>query len=137
MGDIGHLDGDGYLYLTDRRSFTIISGGVNVYPQEVENVLTTHPAVADAAVIGLPDLDLGEAVTAVLELEPREDDSDELRAEIVELCRSRLAGYKVPRAVIVVEALPRLPTGKLYKAALREQLLAGRAAGTTDAAASA
>jgi len=137
MGDIGHLDGDGYLYLTDRRSFTIISGGVNVYPQEVENVLTTHPAVADAAVIGLPDLDLGEAVTAVLELEPREDDSDELRAEIVELCRSRLAGYKVPRAVIVVEALPRLPTGKLYKAALRDQLLADRAAGTTDAAASA
>ena len=137
MGDIGHLDGDGYLYLTDRRSFTIISGGVNVYPQEVENVLTTHPAVADAAVIGFPDLDLGEAVTAVLELEPREDDSDELRAEIVELCRSRLAGYKVPRAVIVVEALPRLPTGKLYKAALRDRLLADRAASTADAAASA
>jgi len=122
MGDIGHVDDDGYLYLTDRTSFTVISGGVNIYPQEIENVLVLHECVLDAAVFGVPNEEFGEEVKAVIQLVPGlpEVDDEALRADIVEFCRERLAGYKVPHTVDFVPVLPRLPTGKLYKQALRD-----------------
>jgi fatty-acyl-CoA synthase len=121
LGDIGHLDADGYLYLTDRKAFMIISGGVNIYPQQIEDVLVTHPKVRDAAVIGIPNLDLGEEVKAVVEpadgIEPDAALADELIAHL----KTRVARYMVPKSIDFTDALPRLPTGKLYKAALREQ----------------
>ena len=118
MGDIGHVDEDGYLYLTDRVSNMIISGGVNVYPREVEDVLVLHPAVADAAVVGVPDDDLGEAVRAVVELDDAgaaDIAADVLADELIAFCRERIAHFKCPRSVVVVDELPRLPTGKLAK----------------------
>ncbi|MTD14206.1 AMP-binding protein [Nakamurella sp. YIM 132087] len=119
-GDIGHLDADGYLYLTDRVGFTIISGGVNIYPVEIEEVLVEHPAVADAAVIGVPHDDLGEEVKAVVELTAGHRPSPELAAEIIEFCRGRLARYKCPRSVDFAATLPRTATGKLVKRTLRD-----------------
>jgi long-chain acyl-CoA synthetase len=128
VGDLGHLDADGWLYLSDRRSDLIISGGVNIYPAEIESVLLTHPAVADAAVIGVPDEEWGQRVVALVE--PRDDvDRDVDPAELVEHCRARLAGYKCPREIELRE-LPRTPTGKLSRAALRAEwaaAVAGRA----------
>jgi acyl-CoA synthetase (AMP-forming)/AMP-acid ligase II len=121
VGDVGYLDEDGYLFLTDRASYMIISGGVNIYPQEAENVLTMHPKVADVAVIGVPDEDLGEAVKAVVQPVDLADAGPELEEELLEFCRSRLSAYKCPRSIDFEAALPRLDTGKLYKRLLRDR----------------
>jgi acyl-CoA synthetase (AMP-forming)/AMP-acid ligase II len=121
LGDVGYLDADGYLHLTDRISHMIISGGVNIYPQEVEDALLLHPAVADAAVIGVPDEDLGETVKAVVQLARREDASPALADELIAFCRERIAHFKCPRSVDFADELPRLPTGKLLKRVLRDR----------------
>ncbi|GJM36908.1 MAG: putative acyl-CoA ligase [Acidimicrobiales bacterium] len=121
MGDVGYLDDDGYLYLTDRKTFMIVSGGVNVYPQEAENVLIAHDAVLDVAVIGVPDDDLGEVAKAVVQLVDPAAGTDALAAELLTYCSERLARYKCPRSVDFIDALPRLDTGKLYKRLLRDR----------------
>jgi len=121
LGDIGYLDEDGYLYLTDRQAHMIISGGVNIYPQEAENVLAGHPSVADVAVIGVPDPEMGEAVKAVVQPVDPAAAGPELEALLSELCRSELATYKCPRTIDFVDALPRDDNGKLYKRLLRER----------------
>jgi len=121
VGDVGYLDDDGYLYLTDRATFTIISGGVNIYPQECENLLITHPKVADAAVFGIPNPDLGEEVKAVVELMPSIEPGPDIEKELIRFCRDRLAHLKCPRSVDFDPELPRLPTGKLYKRLLRDR----------------
>jgi long-chain acyl-CoA synthetase len=120
LGDIGHVDSAGYLYLTDRRDFVIVSGGVNIYPQEIENALIAHPAVTDVAVFGIPNEDFGEEVKAVVQ--PREWPVDEaaFAAELLEFCRHELARFKCPRSIDVTRQLPRLDNGKLYKRALRD-----------------
>ncbi|HKE73506.1 MAG TPA: acyl-CoA synthetase [Acidimicrobiales bacterium] len=118
MGDIGRLDADGYLYLTDRVANTIISGGVNVYPREAEDVLILHPAVHDVGVVGVPDDDLGQRAVAFVQPEPGADPDDALAAELVAWCRARLTHYKCPGEVRFLDELPRLPTGKLLKRAL-------------------
>lgn len=120
-GDIGYVDAEGYLYLTDRVAFMIISGGVNVYPQETENVLVEHPAVRDVAVIGVPDDDLGEVAMAVVELTSAVSASAELAEELITFSRQRLSRPKCPRFVEFVGELPRLASGKVQKGALREQ----------------
>ncbi|HEU5388960.1 MAG TPA: AMP-binding protein [Streptosporangiaceae bacterium] len=120
VGDVGYLDDDGYLYLTDRATFMIISGGVNIYPQECENLLITHPKVADAAVFGVPNEDLGEEVKAVVQLMPGTDPGPEVAAELIAFCREHLAHLKCPRTIDFTDQLPRLPTGKLYKKPLRD-----------------
>lgn len=119
VGDIGRLDEEGYLYLTDRKSFMIITGGVNVYPQEIENLLVTHPRVADAAVLGMPDDDLGEAVTAVVQVLDQADATPEFAAELRRWMRQHLSGVKVPKHLLFRAELPRLPTGKMAKHVLR------------------
>ncbi|MEV0196241.1 AMP-binding protein [Nonomuraea sp. NPDC050691] len=121
LGDIGHLDADGFLYLTDRLSYMIISGGVNIYPQEAENVLSVHPAVADVAVFGVPDEEMGEQVKAVVQPVSMERAGPALEAELIAYCRSRLASYKCPRSVDFRAELPRHATGKLYKRLLRDE----------------
>jgi long-chain acyl-CoA synthetase len=121
VGDVGYVDDDGYLYLTDRKSYMIISGGVNIYPQETENLLVTHPKVYDAAVIGVPNEDLGEEVKAVIQPMPGIEPSDELAQELVQFCAEHLARFKVPRSIDFEAELPRLPTGKLYKRLLRDR----------------
>ncbi len=120
LGDIGHVDGDGYLYLTDRASHMIITGGVNVYPREVEDVLLEHEAVQDAAVFGIPDPEFGETVRAAVELVPDRHVSD---ADLIGFCRDRLAHLKCPRAIDFHAALPRHQTGKLYKELLKKPFL--------------
>lgn len=120
LGDVGHVDDDGYLFLTDRKSFMIISGGVNIYPQEIENLLITHPKVADVAVIGAPDDDMGERVIAVVEPADGVVPDDALGEELRKFCREQLGGVKVPRQVDFTSALPRHPTGKLYKRLIRD-----------------
>ena len=125
MGDIGYLDEDGYLFLTDRKAFMIISGGANVYPQEAENVLAMHPSVADVGVFGIPDDDMGEVVHAVVQPAPGVVADDALAAELIAHCRSQLATIKCPRTISFRDELPRLPTGKLYKKQLRDEYLAG------------
>jgi long-chain acyl-CoA synthetase len=125
LGDIGHLDSGGYLYLTDRQAHMIISGGVNIYPQEAENVLIGHPAVVDVAVIGVPDPEMGEAVKAVIQPLDRGRAGPELKAELLAYCRERLATYKCPRTIDFTDQLPREPNGKLYKRLLRERYWAG------------
>jgi long-chain acyl-CoA synthetase len=122
------VDPDGFLYLTDRRSYMIISGGVNIYPQEAENVLAVHPAVADVAVIGVPDPEMGEAVKAVVQPQDPSAAGPELAAELIEYCRERLAHYKCPRSVDFKDELPRHPTGKLYKRLLRDEYWKDQAA---------
>lgn len=121
LGDIGRLDEDGFLYLTDRKSFMIISGGVNIYPQEIENALALHPQVRDVAVIGAPDPDMGERVVAVVELRDPSDASDALKNELAAYLRERLGGVKTPRQIDFTDALPREPTGKLFKRLLRDR----------------
>ena len=125
LGDIGRLDEDGYLYLTDRQAHMIISGGVNIYPQEAENVLVSHELVADCAVIGVPDLEMGEAVKAVVQLVDPADAGADTEAELIALCRTQLATYKCPRSVDFVAELPRDPNGKLYKRVLKEHYWEG------------
>ena len=121
MGDVGYVDDEGYLYLTDRQSFMIISGGVNIYPQEAENVLVMHPAVTDVAVIGVPDGEFGEAVKAVVQPADPAAAGPELEAELLAFCRERLAAYKCPRSVDFDPDLPRSDTGKLYKRLLKDR----------------
>ncbi len=121
LGDIGRLDEEGYLYLTDRKSFTIISGGVNIYPQEIENLLVLHPKVADVAVIGAPDEDMGEKVIAIVQPLDWADAGRSLADELDRFARDHLSGVKVPRQIDFLRDLPRHPTGKLYKRLLREK----------------
>lgn len=121
LADVGHVDSDGYLYLTDRMNFTIVSGGVNVYPREIEDVLTVHPDVADVAVIGVPDEEFGEVVKAIVQPQDPAAAGDELAARLISYARENLAHYKCPRSIDFVESLPRLPTGKLHKHVLIEQ----------------
>jgi long-chain acyl-CoA synthetase len=125
VGDVGHLDADGYLYLTDRKTFMIISGGVNIYPQETENLLSAHPAVLDVAVIGVPNDDLGEEVKAVVQLADPASAGPDLAEELITYCRDRLAHFKCPKTVDFVSELPRSETGKLYKRRLRDAYWAG------------
>jgi long-chain acyl-CoA synthetase len=120
VGDVGYVE-DGYLYLTDRATFMIISGGVNIYPQECENLLITHPKVADAAVFGVPNIDLGEEVKAVVETMPGVAADAELVDELMAFCAANLARQKCPRSIDFEAQLPRLPTGKLYKKELRDR----------------
>ena len=124
LGDVGHVDRDGYLYLTDRRSFMIISGGVNIYPQEIENCLVTHPKVADVAVIGVPDEDMGEIVMAVVQLAAGAVAGAELADELACFTRSVLGGVKTPKAFEFRDELPREPTGKLMKRRLIDEFRA-------------
>ena len=125
VGDIGHVDAEGYLYLTDRKSYMIISGGVNIYPQETENILSAHPAVLDVAVIGVPNDDLGEEVKAVVQLIDPAAAGPEVEQDLIAYCRDRLAHFKCPRTVDFVPELPRSETGKLYKRVLRDAYWAG------------
>ena len=127
LGDIGFVDEEGYLYLTDRKAFMIISGGVNIYPQEAENALTMHPKVLDVAVFGVPNPDFGEEVKAVVQPVDMADAGPELARELIDFCRSQLADVKCPRSVDFLEELPRHPTGKLYKRLLRDKYWEGRA----------
>jgi acyl-CoA synthetase (AMP-forming)/AMP-acid ligase II len=120
LGDIGRLDEEGFLYLTDRKSFMIISGGVNIYPQELENVLIGHPKVADAAVVGAPDEEMGEKVVAVIQPMNWADAGDDLRNELMAYARQHLSHVKAPRVIDFMAELPRHPTGKLYKRLIRD-----------------
>ena len=121
VGDVGYVDDDGFLYLTDRKTYMIISGGVNIYPQECENLLITHPKVADAAVFGVPNDDMGEEVKAVVQPMLEFEANASLEKELIEFCKQHLAHYKCPRSIDFDEHLPRLPTGKLYKRVLRDR----------------
>jgi len=124
LGDVGKLDEDGFLYLTDRKAYMIISGGVNIYPQEAENVLTMHPDVFDVAVIGVPNDDFGEEVKAVVQPVdmPTDDDARAaLERTLITYCRDQLADVKCPRSVDFRDELPRHPTGKLYKRLLKDE----------------
>ena len=120
MGDIGYVDSDGYLFLRDRKNDMIISGGVNIYPAEIESEMTRHEAVRDAAVFGIPHPDWGEEVKAVIELAEGFAESEELKAQILADLSERLAKYKMPRSIDVVDALPRQANGKLMKRTLKE-----------------
>jgi long-chain acyl-CoA synthetase len=126
LGDLGRVDDDGYVYLTDREASTIISGGVNVYPAEIERVLSEHPAVSDVGVFGVPDDEWGESVKAAVQLAPDRAPSAELAAELLAFARERLAGYKVPRSIDFEAELPRTPAGKLYVRRLRDRYWQGR-----------
>jgi len=121
LGDIGYLDDDGYLFLTDRKAHMIISGGVNIYPQEIEDAMIAHPAVADVAVFGVPDAEMGEQVKAVVQPALGVVADDALARELVAFARDHIAHYKCPRSVDFDAELPRLPTGKLYKRLLRDR----------------
>jgi len=121
VGDVGYVDDDGFLYLTDRATFMIISGGVNIYPQECENLLITHPKIADAAVFGVPNTDLGEEVKAVVQPMPGIAPGPDLADELIAFCSRALSRQKVPRSIDFEAELPRLPTGKLYKRLLRDR----------------
>jgi long-chain acyl-CoA synthetase len=120
LGDVGWIDEEGYLYLTDRKSFMIISGGVNIYPQEIENLLVTHPKVADAAVVGAPDEEMGEKVVAVIQPMEWDASHEDLRAELMAFARANLSHVKAPRVIDFMKELPRHPTGKLYKRLIRD-----------------
>ena len=119
LGDVGYLDEEGYLFLSDRKIDMVISGGVNIYPAEIEKVLHDHPAVADVAVFGIPDDEMGESVAAAVELEAGQEGSDELHAQLIAHCREHLAGYKSPKLIEFHDELPRTMTGKLLKRELR------------------
>ena len=124
LGDMGYLDDEGYLYLTDRKAFMIISGGVNIYPQEIEDCLVVHEKVADVAVFGLPHAEMGEYVHAVVQPAEGVASDAALADELSAYVRERIAHYKVPRQIDFRPELPRLPTGKLYKRLLRDEYLA-------------
>ena len=134
LGDVGWMDEDGYLYLTDRKSFMIISGGVNIYPAEIENLLVTHPAVADVAVIGAPNEEMGEEVVAIVQPRDPLADRDALAAELHQFARAHLSHVKAPRRVDFRDELPRHETGKLYKRLLRDEYW-GKMASSGSAAA--
>jgi long-chain acyl-CoA synthetase len=121
LGDVGYVDEEGFLYLTDRKSFMIISGGVNIYPQEIENHLITHPKVQDVAVVGGPHEEMGEQVIAVIQPVHMGDANDAFRDELMAYSREKLSGVKIPRRIDFMEQLPRHDTGKLYKRLLRDQ----------------
>ena len=121
LGDVGYVDEDGWLYLTDRKAFMIISGGVNIYPQETENCLITHPKVTDVAVIGVPNEDFGEEVKAVVQPADMAEAGPELAQELIDWCKERISHVKCPRSVDFMEELPRHPTGKLYKRLLKDR----------------
>jgi long-chain acyl-CoA synthetase len=121
LGDMGYLDEDGYLFLTDRTADLIISGGVNIYPAEVDAVLLTHPAVGDSCTIGIPNPEWGEEVKSVIELRTGVEASEELAQELIEHCRERLASFKCPRSIDFTDELPRHDTGKLYRRLVRER----------------
>jgi long-chain acyl-CoA synthetase len=127
LGDVGYVDDEGYLYLTDRKAFMIISGGVNIYPQAIEDALILHPKVGDVAVFGVPDEEMGEQVKAVIEPAPGVAPTSELAAELMAFARGKLAHYMAPRSVDFIEEMPRLPTGKLYKRVLKDRYWSGRA----------
>jgi long-chain acyl-CoA synthetase len=126
VGDVGYLDDEGYLYLCDRKSDVIITGGVNVYPAEIENELAVHPAVADVAVFGIPHEEWGEEIKAVVQPETGVRPGPELTGELLAFLAGRLAKFKLPRSVDYVDELPRDPNGKLYKRLLRDPYWAGR-----------
>jgi acyl-CoA synthetase (AMP-forming)/AMP-acid ligase II len=127
LGDMGYVDADGYMYLTDRSTFMIVSGGVNIYPQEAENLLVMHPKLVDAAVFGVPNDEFGEEVKAVVQPVDGVHPGPELEAELIGYCRAHLAAYKCPRTVEFDPELPRDPNGKLYKRRIRERYWQGRA----------
>ena len=129
LGDIGYLDDEGYLYLTDRKSFMIISGGVNIYPQETENLLVTHPKVMDVAVFGVPNEEFGEEVKAVVQPIDWADIGPELEAELIEFCRENISHIKCPKSIDFEKELPRHPTGKLYKRLLKDRYWEGHQTG--------
>jgi fatty-acyl-CoA synthase len=122
-GDIGYLDEDRYLFLTDRQSFVIISGGVNIYPQEIENVLAGHPAVVDSAVVGLPDPEMGQTVHAVVQVVDDAPADDDLKKALLDYLSARIARFKVPRSLEFTATLPRTPAGKLNKSRLQQDVL--------------
>jgi long-chain acyl-CoA synthetase len=124
LGDIGYLDAEGYLYLTDRKHFMIISGGINIYPQEIENLLISHPQVLDAAVFGLPDPEMGEYIQAVVQPRDPSAAGPELANELMAYCRGRLANYKTPRSIDFRAHLPRHDTGKIYTRLVKDEYLA-------------
>jgi long-chain acyl-CoA synthetase len=126
LGDMGYLDADGYLFLSDRTSDVIISGGVNIYPAEVDAVLLTHPAVADVATVGVPNPEWGEEVKSVVELRSGVEATTELAGELIAYCRERLAAFKCPKSVDFTEKLPRFDTGKILRRLVREQYWKGR-----------
>ncbi|HEU4361797.1 MAG TPA: acyl-CoA synthetase [Mycobacterium sp.] len=126
LGDIGYVDDDGYLYLTDRSTFMIVSGGVNIYPQEVENLLVMHPKLVDAAVFGVPNDEFGEEVKAVVQPADDVTPGPDVEAELIAYCRTHLAAYKCPRTVEFDPELPRDPNGKLYKRRIRDRYWQGR-----------
>lgn len=119
VGDLGYLDEEGYLYLTDRAAFMIISGGVNIYPQEIEDAFTLHPQVLDIGVVGMPDDEMGERVVAFVQVAEGSEPGESLREQLAAHARTHLAGYKVPREFVFLEQLPRTPTGKMVKRELR------------------
>jgi fatty-acyl-CoA synthase len=121
LGDVGYVNDEGHLFLTDRATFMIISGGVNIYPQEIEDVMIMHPKVADIAVVGVPDGEMGEAVKAVVQPAPGIEANDELAAELLAYAREHIAHYKCPRSIDFMAELPRLPTGKLYKRIIKDR----------------
>jgi acyl-coenzyme A synthetase/AMP-(fatty) acid ligase len=127
LGDVGFLDDDGFLYLTDRKAYLINSGGVNIYPQESENILVMHPGVADAAVFGVPDDEMGEQVKAVVQLIDHAEQGPEMAAELIAHCRDHLSAIKCPKSVDFIEELPRHATGKLYKRLLKDRYWAADA----------
>jgi long-chain acyl-CoA synthetase len=120
-GDIGYVDEDGYLFLNDRASFMIISGGVNIYPREIEEAMLLHPKVADVAVIGVPNEEMGEEVKAFVQLENPAEESESLASELIAHTKEHIAHYKSPKSIDFMAALPRLPMGKLYKNPLKEK----------------
>jgi len=126
LGDMGYVDDDGYLYLTDRSTFMIVSGGVNIYPQEVENLLVMHPKLVDAAVFGVPNDEFGEEVKAVVQPLMGVETGPALEAELIDYCRFHLATYKCPRTIEFDPELPRDPNGKLYKRHIRDGYWQGR-----------
>ncbi|MEM1232336.1 MAG: AMP-binding protein, partial [Pseudomonadota bacterium] len=127
LGDMGYFDEDGYLFLTGRSAELIISGGVNIYPQEVDNELLKHDAVADACTIGVPDDEWGEAVVALVQLRPGQEGDEQLGQALIDWCRGRLATFKCPRQIIFEAALPRSAAGKIQRRKVRDAYLAERA----------
>ena len=121
LGDVGYVDEEGFLYLTDRATFMIISGGVNIYPQEIEDAMIMHDKVLDVAVVGVPDQEMGEAVKGVVQLADGIPASDEVAAELLAYTRDRIAHYKCPKSIDFIDEMPRLPTGKLYKRLIKDK----------------